>query len=394
MSQSKTGTGKAAVKRAASTSRTVAKSILLFGSYAPSLITFRGALIAQMVERGHSVIAAAPDITEQIAQELRGLGAQVLEVPMNRTGTNPLGDLDLLRRLTVVLGKLKPDVFIPYTAKPVIWGCMAARRAGVPLIAPMITGLGFAFAPPASWKQKMMQQAVMALYRKALTGAHQIFFQNGDDVATFRARALLPVDLHLTMVNGSGVDVDAFSPCALPEGPLRFLMIARLLKAKGVREYAEAAMKVKQAHEAVEFALVGWIDEGPDAISKGELDSWIAGGIEYQGVLDDVRPALASASVYVLPSYREGTPRSVLEAMAMGRAILTTDVPGCRETVLEGENGFMVPARDADALAKAMLRFIEAPDLAVSMGAASRVIAEDKYDVHKVNQTILAALGL
>jgi glycosyltransferase involved in cell wall biosynthesis len=197
------------------------------------------------------------------------------------------------------------------------------------------------------------------------------------------------------VVNGSGVDLDKFvfiSP--LKVKPV-FLLIARLIGDKGIREFVQAAQLIQRSYPDCRFLLVGGLDSNPDAISQIELDDWIHNGmVEYLGRLDDVRPAIARASVYVLPSYREGTPRSVLEAMAMGRAIITTDAPGCRETVIDGENGFLVPVKSVDALVDAMTRFIEDPDLAVRMGKRSREIAEEKYDVHKVNAVMLKEMGI
>jgi glycosyltransferase involved in cell wall biosynthesis len=171
-------------------------------------------------------------------------------------------------------------------------------------------------------------------------------------------------------------------------------MIARLLKDKGIREFAAAAKRLKAERPEVAITLVGDFDPSPDSLTRGELDALIRCGIEYLGHVADVRPAIAACSVYVLPSYREGTPRSVLEAMAMGRAIVTTDVPGCRETVIEGENGFFVRPRDADSLYQAMVRFVEKPSLAAPMGRASREIAETKYDVRQVNSNLLRYAGL
>jgi glycosyltransferase involved in cell wall biosynthesis len=173
------------------------------------------------------------------------------------------------------------------------------------------------------------------------------------------------------------------------------LLIARLLGDKGIREYAQAAQRIRAIHQDVRFSLVGWIDENPDAITQAELDAWtVAGDLVYLGRLEDIRPAIAACSVYVLPSYREGTPRTVLEAMAMGRPIITTDAPGCRETVIDGDNGFLVPVRSVDALVEAMQRFVQDPGLAARMGQRSRQLAEEKYDVHKVNAVMLKEMGL
>jgi glycosyltransferase involved in cell wall biosynthesis len=197
------------------------------------------------------------------------------------------------------------------------------------------------------------------------------------------------------VVNGSGVDLAHFSPSPLPSGPIRFVMVARLLSAKGIREYAAAASVVRQKHPDVEFDLVGGTDTNPDSISASELEGWTRARIlNWLGQIPDVRPAIARSHVYVLPSYGEGTPRSTLEAMAMGRPIITADAPGCRETVKHGVNGFLVPPRSIDALAHAMARFIDQPALIQSMGAQSRILAVQKYDVHEVNALMLREMEL
>jgi glycosyltransferase involved in cell wall biosynthesis len=219
-------------------------------------------------------------------------------------------------------------------------------------------------------------------------------FQNPDDRNLFVASGLVPSTLPVTLINGSGVDLAAYSPCPLPDEPV-FLLIARLLADKGLREYQRAARRLKARYPRARFLLAGDLDPNPLSISAEELAKWRAdGAIEYLGRLEDVRPAYAAALVYVLPSYREGTPRTVLEAMAMGRPIVTTDAPGCRETVVDGVNGFLVPVRDDAALETALERFILDPSLADRMGRESLAIAREKYDVHKVNAVIMAAMNL
>lgn len=220
-----------------------------------------------------------------------------------------------------------------------------------------------------------------------------IIFQNQDDQALFRRLRLVSRGRETHVINGSGVDLDRFSPMPVPEGA-SFLMIARLLKDKGIREFAEAAERLKARHPEIPITLVGDFDPSPDSLSREALDELIRCGIDYKGHLADVRPAIAASSVYVLPSYREGTPRSVLEAMAMGRAIITTDAPGCRETVRPGENGFLVRPRDAGSLYEAMMRFVDEPAFARRMGEASRKLAEAKYDVKQVNANLLRYAGL
>lgn len=303
-----------------------------------------------------------------------------------------MSDLGLLLAIYRIMRTLDVDVVLPYTVKPVIYGTIAAWLAGVPRRYALVTGLGYAFTQQ---RQGLLTRIIYLLYRFALSKAHKVFFQNPDDERLFRELGLLPVSVPSVVVNGSGVDVAAFTVMPLPSGLPAFLLIGRLLGDKGLREYAEAARRVRAVCPGAHFRLVGWIDTNPDAIAQSELDAWIADGtLEFLGKLDDVRPAIADCTVYVLPSFREGTPRTVLEAMAMGRPIITTDAPGCRETVVDGENGFLVPVKSVDALVHAMLKFIEDPTLAVRMGKCSREIAEDKYDVHKVNAVMLREMGI
>ena len=226
-----------------------------------------------------------------------------------------------------------------------------------------------------------------------------MFFQNPDDEALFKSMGILTPNASTTVVNGSGVDISEYSvqPFATIDDILipRFLLIARLLGDKGVREYAQAAKIIKDKYPQAQFDLVGWIDDNPDAIEQQELDNWISEGLfNFWGKLDDVKPAIAASSIYVLPSYREGTPRTVLEAMAMGRPIITTDAPGCRETVIDGYNGYLVPVKAVEELAAAMERFIVNPELIIEMGKASRQLVEEKFDVDAVNQSMLEAMGL
>lgn len=368
-------------------------SIVVLGSYGPSLINFRGPMIAAMVERGWRVTAVAPDVDEVTTDALKALGAEVVSIHLARTGMNPLADLAYRAELLKLFRERKPDALLAYTAKPVIWGTLAARAAGVPRVVAMVTGLGFAFTDGASSSltRGVARIAASILYRRALPRADRVLFQNPDDRDLFLQKGLLEDRGQISLTDGSGINLSRFTPTPPPAAPV-FLMIARLLGAKGVREYAIAARSLKARWPDACFRLVGWIDPGPDAVTQDELDSWTSHGVEFLGRLDDVRPEIARASVFVLPSWREGTPRSVLEALAMGRAVVTTDAPGCRETVTEGENGFLVPVRNPAALGAAMERFILDPTLAPRMGQASLALARRRYDVHRVNAQILAAV--
>lgn len=369
------------------------RKVVIFGSYAPSLIAFRGPLIAAMVERGHEVHALAPDMSEDVSRGIEALGARPVQVRLGRTSLDPAEAFRSRRELGALFARLRPDIVIAYTIKPILLGAGAARTAGAARFVPIITGLGYAFLGGVRPKRLLIRLAAMLGYRRALRHAAVVLFQNPDDRDHFRRLGLVPGTVPVGLINGSGVDLEHYAPKPLPPG-MSFLMISRFLRDKGVREFGQAAGRLKKEFPHVEVRLAGWRDMSPDAIGAEELDAMAADGIERVGYLKDVRPALEACSVYVLPSYREGTPRSVLEAMAVGRAIVTTDAPGCRETVEEGRNGFMVPVADADALYRAMRRFVEHPELCARMAAESRRIAEEKYDVRRVNQAILDHAGL
>jgi glycosyltransferase involved in cell wall biosynthesis len=257
----------------------------------------------------------------------------------------------------------------------------------------MITGMGYAFLGGLKPKRLAIRLVAMLMYRRALAASQLVIFQNEDDRRDFRRLRLLPAAKPTLIVNGSGVDLDHFEPVPVP-AQTAFLMIARYLRDKGIREYGAAAARLKAEFPEVPVRLAGWLDEAPDAIGQSELDSMVAGGVEDLGRLADVRPAIAQSSVYVLPSYREGTPRTVLEAMALGRAVITTDAPGCRNTVEDGENGLLVPVGDSEALYLAMRRFVVEPALALRMGEESLRLVRVRFDVNKVNAVILEATGL
>jgi glycosyltransferase involved in cell wall biosynthesis len=368
--------------------------IIVLGNVLSSLINFRGKLLEEMVARGHRVSAATPDDVGRYQPELERLGVRYLQVPLDRASTNPLHDLHSIRSLLDLFRRERPDVVFSYTTKPVLYGSLASSLARVPLVSSMITGLGYAFSG-GGMKRLLINRIARLLYYHSLRNNQVVFFQNPDDMDLFRRLGLVHAKHKVVLVNGSGVDVEHYRPAPLPSTP-SFLLIARLIEEKGVRQYVEAARNVKSRYPHVRFRLVGFPDKNPTSIQGWELESWQSEGvIEYLGRLYDVRPAIADASVYVLPSYyREGVPRSILEAMSMGRAIVTTDSPGCRETVRPGINGFLVPTHDAEKLALALERFLIKPQLQQSMGEASRRLAVAKFDVRDVNRVILGNLGL
>ena len=365
---------------------------MLNASDAGSLINFRGKLIESLVRRGHEVHVSAPKLSDGVKERLRAYGATAHEVRLARTGTNPIADISYALSLLHIMRAVRPDRVIGYTIKPNIWGSIAAIFVNA-RSASMVTGLGLTFIPGGGWKRRILQSVMRNLYAFATRSNDRVVFQNPDDRKDFIRAGCLSDPTKAVLVNGSGVDLLHYAPTPLPDKPV-FLMISRLLASKGVREYAQAAISVLLERDDCRFLLVGFIDEGPDAVSQAELDHWRAAGIEYRGPLQDVRPALTESSVYVLPSYREGTPRSVLEAMSMGRPVITTDVPGCRETVENGVNGFLVAERSAKAVHDAMEVMANDGALRARFGHAGRILAEKKYAVDTVNDVLLQHLKL
>lgn len=375
---------------------------LIIASSPLSLLNFRGKLLEAINDADIEIHVAAPDFSNNTDEltKLNNLGYIVHNIPLQRTGTNPLSDINTLKSLFLIIRDIKPQYVLSYTIKPVIYGNLAAWLNRVPNRFALITGLGYTFQNvEETGTRSKFQKIIHEMYRQALAKAHHVFFQNPDDLNLFRELNLIKKNKPTTVVNGSGIDLEKFKATPLPaissDNRITFLLIARLLADKGVREYIEAAKKIKAKYPFINFNLVGPIDSNPSAISKEELDGWVKlGNINYLGKLSDVRPAIADSSVFVLPSYREGIPRTVLESMAMGRPIITTDAPGCRETVIDGMNGFLVSVKSVDDLVDAMEKFILDPSLIETMGAASRKLAEEKFNVHKVNKVMLDKMGI
>lgn len=375
---------------------------LIIASHPVSVLKFRGKLIEAIKDKGYEIHIATPILEDypKISKELESLGYITHNIYMQRTGTNPIADAKTLKYLYTLMRDIKPTYVLTYTIKPVIYGTLAAWAAKVPHRFALITGLGYAFQQvEETGKRSYFQKVIHELYRQALSKTDKIFFQNPDDLNLFKQLKLTNNKTPTAIVNGSGVDTSEYNIAPLPvsnkQPEIRFLLIARLLADKGVREYANAAKIIKNKYPEVNFDLVGLIDSNPTAISQQELDEWVDEGLlNFWGRLDDVRPAIAASSIYVLPSYREGTPRTVLEAMSMGRPIITTDAPGCRETVVDSYNGYLVPVKSVDGLVKAMEKFILNPELISTMGKASREVVEDKFDVHSVNNIMINEMNL
>jgi glycosyltransferase involved in cell wall biosynthesis len=374
------------------------RSIAIISSQAFSLVNFRGSLIRSMTERQIKVYAVAPDFDGVMRERVSVLGAQAVDCSFSRGGTNPLRDLIDIIKLTRLLRTLAPDVTLAYFIKPVIYGSIASWLARIPMRFAMIEGMGYAFADDASsysGLRRVLRWLVAHLLRFAVRRNNRVFVLNQDDVALLIAEKMA-TEAQIVYLDGIGVDLEHYALAEPVVDPMTFVLMARMLREKGVYEFVEAARHVRMLYPRTRFLLVGGVDLNPGSITEAELRSWVEERLlEWPGQATDVRPWLAQASVFVLPSfYREGLPRGSQEAMSMGRPVITTDWVGCRETVEDGVNGFLVPVRDSRALAQAMIRFVQSPMLVEEMGRAGRLIAERRFDVRPINARIMQVLGL
>lgn len=356
-----------------------------------TVYNFRGELVKDIIKLGYEVIVTGPDQTD--IDKIRALGASFQEIPMNKTGTNIFKDIKYCIKLLSLIKKEKPEAVLGYTVKPVVYGAIAAKLAGVKNINCMITGGGYTFTAKTI-KARILGIIVRILYRIGLSCSDHVIFQNKDDLNEFTSRGLVSKD-KCYVVHGSGVDMTKFVKEPFPE-TINFFMLSRLLKSKGVNEYLKAAEIIKRKYPEVSFSLLGKYEtDMQDAIEKDYVEKLVNQGVinRYEET-SDVRPYYKKCSVYVLPSYREGTPRTVLEAMAMGRPIITTDTNGCRETVEDGKTGFLVPVRDISALVQKMEEFILHPNLISQFGENTYSLCNKKYDVLKVNKNMIKIMKL
>ncbi|MDK2122897.1 glycosyltransferase family 4 protein [Parachitinimonas caeni] len=351
------------------------------------LHNFRRGLIQALLAQGWRVITVAPH--DEHSAALQALGAEFEPLPIDSKGLNPLADGRTCWHLAGLMQRYQPQVYLPFTIKPVIWGGLAARWRKVATVA-TVTGLGTAFI-----RQNWLTKLVCNLYRPALRRASTVLFQNDEDRSLFLKHGLVTVR-QTGLVAGSGVDLKRFKPTPLPNGEAPvFLLIARMLRDKGVVEYVNAAREIKARYPQARFQMLGFVGvANRTAISRDEIDGWQAEGIvDYLGSTDDVRPFIAAADCVVLPSYREGTPRTLLEAAAMTRPLIATDVTGCREVVEHEVNGYLCEARNHQSLATAIERFIQLPMAArYAMGLAGRQKIEQTFDQASVVQAYLQAI--
>ena len=373
------------------------KHILIIASWGPSLINFRLPLIKKLLSKGHKVSVAAPidNFSEVLQKKITDLGVNVNIFSLSSKGLNFFKDCKSIFEIYKIIRKIKPNIIISYTTKPVIYTGLILKCFKKVSYYPLITGLGYTFIDRYSIKHKILKYFIVKLYREGLKSSKKIIFQNKDDQGLFFKLKIIRQKNLSDVVNGSGVDLNAYPLSNLPSKPV-FLMISRLLIDKGVREYVEAAKIVRSRFSGVTFQLVGYLDKNPSGISANELQSWInKGDIEYLGEVKSVQSVLKLCKYYVLPSYREGTPRSTLEALSTGRPIITTDVPGCRETVIHEKNGLLVPVKNSVALANAMIRLLNETDKNIErMAKESFLIAQNKYEINKVNQSMLNMMDL
>jgi len=367
--------------------------VAIIGNQAFSMLNFRGLLIRDIVARGHEVFAFAPDFSNETRRAIQDLGATPLSHALERTGMNLARDVAGVFGLVRDLRELRPDVVLGYSVKPVVYGTLAATIAGVKWRFAMIEGLGHVFLARPSLKSRLLRAVVSALYRAALAQTTHTFFLNPDDRDDFVRFGLIRPEL-TEVIGAIGVDLLEWKPAAPVLDPLTFLFIGRLLREKGIIELIDAVRIIKATFPQVRFVLLGDVDSNPSSISRSEVEGWASEGLVIWPGQVDVAGWLAQASVFVLPSHREGVPRSTQEAMAMAKPVITTDVPGCRETVVDGYNGFLVPSNDSAAIACAMMKFITDPQRIKTMGSASREMAEAKFDVVRVNTRIMSAMSL
>lgn len=370
--------------------------VVIIGTIASSITSFRVDLIKALVIQGHSVFAFAINYTHEQRALVKSMGAEPVDYTFSRSGLNPLRDI----KDTIVLAKqlkaINPDLVFSYFAKPVVFGTLAARLAKVPHRIAMLEGLGYTFTEQPHGlllKTKIIRSVQVFLYRLSFPFLARLVFLNPNDPVDLLEKYNLKVK-KVGVLGGIGLNLADY-PYSVPKTqPVRFIFIGRLLVEKGINEYIAAASLVKSRYPTAEFVVLGDLDESnPGCLKRRQIDLLIEKNIViYPGQVNNVQEWLANSSVFVLPSYREGVPRSTQEAMAIGRAVITTDVPGCRETVVNNVNGFIVPPWSPEKLAEKMIRFIEQPELIETMGRESYRIAQEKFDAYEVNQRLVAML--
>lgn len=366
--------------------------IAVLSSHTSSLFWFRMDMMKDFIKLGHSVVALGPEPETDWKDKFKENNIEYRQLYVDRNGVNPFRDMRTYSELHSFMKDEKPDKIFTYQAKTVVYGSLAAKFNGIKEVYTLIAGLGSVLRG-TGFKNNIVKIIMKLEYRAACKASKTVFFQNNDDKSEFINNGLVK-DNQTVIINGSGVNLEKFKPEPLPQKTV-FLFIGRLIKDKGIIEYLEACKQIKEKHPNIRCLLVGPYDSNPSALQPEELIQYIESGIiEYFGEQIDVRPFIAECSTYVLPSYHEGTPKTVLEAMSMGRAIITSDAPGCKETVIDGENGYLVKVKDIQDLVGKMEYMILNPNTSLSMGQQSLKLAKEKYDVNIVNKSIMLTMGL
>lgn len=373
----------------------------MIGTVASSFYVFRVDLIKALVELNHDVYAFTSQYTDDDLLKIKSLGATPIPYKLNRGGLNPLNDIKAIASLAKKIKLLKPDIVFSYFSKPVIFGTLAAKIANTPKTIGMLEGLGYTFTEQPdgiTHKTKIIKNLQIGLYKLVLPKLDTLIFLNPDDPKDLLKEHTINVD-NVEVLGGIGLNLDTYLHQPIPntQGPINFLFIARLIKEKGIHDFITAAKLVKLKYPDTKFTVLGSIDSANmGGLTQLELDQLIISKvIEFPGFVTNVPEWIAKSHVFVLPSYyREGVPRSTQEAMAIGRPVITTDVPGCRETVIDGSNGFLVEKWNPEVLAEKMIYFIENPDQIEKMGLESYKIAQEKFDARKVNKRLLNILGI
>jgi len=339
---------------------------------------------------GHEVVAVGPGKVEEWERSFEKIGVRYMQVDVSRTGMNPITDYRSYRSIMTLLKNEAPDKVFTYMSKTVVLGALAARKARIQDVYALIGGLG-SIIRGTGIKNSLLKKGIKTLYKKAFKHCRVVFFHNEDDLNVLVKDSVIEKE-KTKVVNGSGVNLEKFTPQPFPK-QLTFLFAGRLIKDKGIREYLKACKAIKRENPEVRFLVVGRFDTKPTAIKRKIISRYVDEGIiEYFDENDDIQPFIAQSSVVVLPSYHEGRPKILLEAMAMGRPIIASDVPGCREIISNNKNGFIVKIKAPNDLATRMKLFYIKPDIQIQMGRISLEYAKSYYDVVNINQEIIKFL--
>lgn len=364
--------------------------ILIVSAKNKTVFNFRGDLVKDMIARGNEVYVTGPN--KDFIDDVLALGIKkFIEIPSVKDNTSVKNDLNYLRLLKKAIKEIQPNIVFSYNIKPVIYGSIAAKYCKVPHIYAMVTGLGRVYGA-GGLKNRVLRLITKTLYKKAFKACDKVIFQNGDDIEYLVRNGYLPKEKTI-IVNGSGVNMERFKKTEIPEKPV-FLMVGRIIKEKGVLEFCEAARELKKVHSEAKCILLGGFDASIGALKPEDIQGYIDdGSIEHPGEVKDPIAFFSKASVFVLPSYyREGLPRTILEALACGRPVITTDWTGCRVAIENGVNGFLVPIKDSKALAERMIDLCDRNKV-VAMGNVAYRICKEKYEVSIINKQMRDVIG-